>query len=211
MAYRFYLGLVQQHITTSKVSITTLIRRRRKNRATNVPYGDTKDHAKTHTTERVPAFENPGYDNRSAFDDGGTPGNNDVGLVMFPSYEENTETNAATNAVYTEPFGTARISPAQSASINTESSNAGFDHTKTTFDGNAFLYEVAGGLCKKNKDEQPDYLPINVQKKTDAEEQPRYMSLVSDKSKRANMQVENNTQREEKKEEAPIYVDISSC
>ena len=100
------------------------------------------------------AFENPGYDNRGAFDDGGTPDNNDVGLVMFPSYEENTKTNAATNAVYTE-VGMARISPDQS--INKEDSNAG---------------SVA---------------------------------------KRANLQVENNTQRKEKNEEAPIYVDISNC
>ena len=154
----------------------------------NIPYVKEDDNQpKIQST----AFENPGYDSTAAAEH-----YDDLGPVIFAPFEEHTEAGGVSNPIYTE--------------IDMASMNADGRDVDSASKNNK-LAEVAGELPQKvplgdGEQLKADEVEIVVQKEKDTavridtpdQEEARYESLVSAKSKEAkNEQTEVAVEKEE--------------
>lgn len=155
----------------------------------NIPYVKEDDNRqpKIQTT----AFENPGYDSTAAAED-----YDDVAPVIFAPFEEHTEAGGVSNPIYAE-IGMGSIN-ADGSAVESISKNDN-------------LAEAAGELPQKvplgeGQQLKADEVEIVVQKEKDTtvridtpdQEEARYVSLVSVKSKEPkNDQTEVTVEKEE--------------
>jgi len=155
----------------------------------NIPYvkEDDNQQPKVQTT----AFENPGYDSTAAAED-----YDDLAPVIFAPFEENTEAGGVSNPIYAE-IGMGNLNADGSAVESVKK--------------NDNLAEAAGELPQKvplGEGEQlkADEVEIVIQKEKDTtvrldtpdQQEARYESLVSVKSKEAkNEQTEVTVEKEE--------------
>ena len=155
----------------------------KKTGSANIPY--VKEDDDQTKTRRTTAFENPGYDSTGAHQGGAQGDYDDLGPGTFSPFEETTESGGASNPIYAE-IGMTRISSSQD--INTDGTAA----------DSAGKNEATGELHKK----VPDHVEITVEKEVPAQEEARYVSLFSEKSKEAK---NDQTTVEVEKEEEPRY------
>lgn len=154
----------------------------------NIPYVKEEDNrSKTQTT----AFENPGYDSTAAAVD-----YDDLGPVIFAPFEEHADASGISNPIYTE-IGMGSMNPD--------------GHAVESASKNDSLAEAAGELPQKvplgeREQLKAEEVEIVVQQENDTtvridtpdQEEARYESLVSVKSKEAkNGQTEVTVEKEE--------------
>ena len=164
----------------------------------NIPY--VKEDNDQQTKSRTTAFENPGYDSTGAAED-----YDDIRPVTFAPFEENMEAGGVSNPTYAE-IGMTSISSSQN--INKVGAFGESSSKNTTPEGPR--HEAAGELPKKaplgeDDEVKPDYVEIVVEKETATQEEPRYESLFSNKTKEANS---DQTEVEVEKEEETRYATV---
>lgn len=178
-----FRGILLFCVWVLKPDQSLFVTRVKRTRSVNIPYVKENDEGTIGTRSHVAAFENPGYDISGVnHDDRGNY--DDLEPVSFAPFEEVKETGAVSNPVYAE-IGMAALSSSQS---------------RITAEENQFPASSAGELPKKEpltKDKEADYATLIPDNKTQAQEVPRYESLVSKISEAADKEQAKIDIREE--------------